>query len=345
MQARLPDLVFKGLSALVVPLVLSACDPTWQGRAPVNRPVAGQGGCGPTVTVQPGETVYSISRRCNVSVRELIESNRLQAPYGLAIGMILRLPGGGGEYLVQRGDTLLVVARRLKVDFQTLARINNKTAPHTIYIGEKLKVPGAYGAATPGAAQAGGGNDALVIASPNAPGGQAKPSRTSTQVAATLPAPPDDGLGGSAPRHPAFQPQQPLPQAPPPLAGRGFIWPVRGEVLSEFGPIAKGQNNDGINIAAARGTPIKAAENGIVAYVGNELKGFGNLVLVKHADGWISAYAHVDQLMVRKGDQVRRGQSIATVGSSGSVASPQLHFELRRGTEAVNPADHLRGDA
>ncbi|WP_068496598.1 LysM peptidoglycan-binding domain-containing M23 family metallopeptidase [Magnetospirillum moscoviense] len=351
MRTSLPHVVSKGLSALLVPLVLAACDPTWQGRAPVNRPVAGHSGCGAAITVQPGETVYSISRRCNVSVRELIEANHLQAPYGLAAGMVLRMPGGSGEYVVQRGDTLLVVARRLKVDFQTLARINNKSAPHTIYVGEKLKVPGAYGEQVAVAAptQGRGGHETLVVTSPNAAGGQGRASKSSTQIASTLPAPAPAPAEAPAPaspqRHPAFQPQQPLPQTPPPMAGRGFIWPVRGEVLSEFGPIAKGQNNDGINIAAPRGTPIKAVENGVVAYVGNELKGFGNLVLVKHADGWISAYAHADQLMVRKGDQVRRGQTIASVGSSGSVSSPQLHFELRRGTEAVNPADHLRGDA
>ena len=126
-------------------------------------------------------------------------------------------------------------------------------------------------------------------------------------------------------------------------SGRGFLWPVKGEVLIEFGPQpAKGQNNDGINIAAAKGAPVHAAENGVVAYVGNELKGFGNLVLVKHADGWMTAYAHADQVAVKRGETVRRGQVIATVGATGSVTAPQLHFEIRRGTEAVNPTALLR---
>ncbi|MCR6632053.1 MAG: M23 family metallopeptidase [Magnetospirillum sp.] len=115
--------------------------------------------------------------------------------------------------------------------------------------------------------------------------------------------------------------------------------------MTEFGPMGKGQNNDGVNIVAPRGTPVKAAENGVVAYVGNELKGFGNLLLIKHADGWMTAYAHNDQLLVRKGEQVRKGQQIATVGASGNVTQPQLHFEIRRGTEAVNPADYIKGDA
>jgi len=112
---------------------------------------------------------------------------------------------------------------------------------------------------------------------------------------------------------------------------------VNGKIISSFGAKKGGLHNDGINIAAARGAPVRAAENGIVAYAGNELRGFGNLLLIKHADGWTSAYAHNDKLLVRRGDQVRRGQIIARVGSTGSVTSPQLHFELREGSEAIDP--------
>ena len=113
-------------------------------------------------------------------------------------------------------------------------------------------------------------------------------------------------------------------------------------MLVGFGPqAAKGQNNDGINIAAAKGTPIHAVEAGVVAYVGNELKGFGNLVLIKHADGWVSAYAHADQVEVKKGQSITKGQEIGTVGQTGSVSQPQLHFELRRQGEAVDPETYL----
>jgi len=105
--------------------------------------------------------------------------------------------------------------------------------------------------------------------------------------------------------------------------------------------IAKGRNNDGINIKAALGTTVKAADAGTVAYAGNELKGFGNLILIKHNDGWITAYAHNDRLVVRKGQKVRRGEKIATVGSSGGVSAPQLHFEIRAGKKAVNPLSYL----
>jgi murein DD-endopeptidase MepM/ murein hydrolase activator NlpD len=135
-----------------------------------------------------------------------------------------------------------------------------------------------------------------------------------------------------------------LPLPPPPARStRGFIWPVKGEVVTEFGTTGKGQHNDGINIAAPRGTPVLAADGGVVAYAGNELRGFGNLLLIKHEDGWMTAYAHADSLLVRRGDIVRRGQKIALVGDSGGVPTPQLHFELRQGTRAVDPLPVLLG--
>lgn len=320
------------------------------------RGPAASAGCGATIATYPGDTVYSIARRCNVSVRELIEANNLQAPYLINPGMTLRIPGGSGEYVVQRGDTLLVVARKLKVDFQTLARTNGKSPPYTIYLGERLRVPGSYATPTQTAQASAGPTSPLVIASPNAIGGSRPPSKAPTTTMSRLPpaadsAPPPPQERPAPPvepetRHAAFQPQATLPPpAPPPLAGKGFIWPVKGEVVVDFGPMAKGQHNDGVNITAPRGTPVRAAENGVVAYVGNELKGFGNLLLIKHADGWMTAYAHNEQLMVKKGESVRRGQQIATVGSSGNVTVPQIHFEIRKGTEAVNPSDYIKGDA
>ena len=133
---------------------------------------------------------------------------------------------------------------------------------------------------------------------------------------------------------------------PPPVTGSGFVWPVQGKVISSFGAKSKGLHNDGVNIAADRGTPVRAAENGVVAYAGNELRGFGNMLLIKHAGGWITAYAHNEKLLVARGDEVRRGQIVARVGSSGSVTRPQLHFELRKGKQAVDPLKYLgRGSA
>jgi len=131
--------------------------------------------------------------------------------------------------------------------------------------------------------------------------------------------------------------------SPPPASGRGFVWPVSGKVLSGFGNGARGLHNDGLNIAAPLDSLVKAAENGVVAYAGNELQGFGNLLLIKHRNGWVTAYAHNRTLLVKRGDKVTRGQAIARVGATGGVSTPQLHFELRRGKRAVDPRKHLTG--
>jgi murein DD-endopeptidase MepM/ murein hydrolase activator NlpD len=132
------------------------------------------------------------------------------------------------------------------------------------------------------------------------------------------------------------------PVAQPVMGGSGrFPWPVQGRVLAGYGAAANGARNDGINIAAARGTPVRSIDTGTVAYVGNEVKGYGNLVLVKHENGWISAYAHLDNPMVKVGDKVGSGQVIAKVGNTGGVAQPQLHFELRRGKNPVDPREFL----
>ncbi len=126
------------------------------------------------------------------------------------------------------------------------------------------------------------------------------------------------------------------------IPARGvFVWPLKGRVLSGFGKKTKGLRNDGINIAAPKGTPVKAAGGGVVAYAGNELRGFGNLLLIKHKGGWVSAYAHNDSILVERGTEVEKGQKVATVGSTGNVSIPQLHFELRKKNRAVNPVSKL----
>ncbi|WP_237051531.1 M23 family metallopeptidase [Magnetospirillum sp. ME-1] len=321
---------------LALAALVAACSPSYDSQVPVSR-----GHDGPlqvqrpaAVTVYAGDTVYSIARRYSLAVRDLIELNNLQPPYQLQPGTVLRLPGGGSDYVVQRGDTLSVLARRFKVDFNTLAATNGKRAPYVLHVGERLTIPGPKASMPAKTAPSGSGN--IVVASPNAPGGGGgKPPAAAR---------PDDQppAYARAPSHSA-PPVAALPAAPPARAGSSFLWPVKGEVVAEFGPLpGKGQHNDGINIVAAKGTAIRAAENGVVAYVGNELKGFGNLLLIKHADNWMTAYAHNEKLLVKRGDQVKRGQTIATLGASGSVTSPQLHFEIRRGTEAVNPVDYLQ---
>lgn len=127
----------------------------------------------------------------------------------------------------------------------------------------------------------------------------------------------------------------------PPIGERDFGWPVTGEIISTFGAGETTTANDGINIRTSQGTEILASQDGFVVYAGNELAGFGNLILIRHANNWVTGYAHADQMLVGKDEFVRAGQVIGTVGTTGSVNEPQLHFEIRKGTEAVDPSNHL----
>lgn len=125
--------------------------------------------------------------------------------------------------------------------------------------------------------------------------------------------------------------------------GNAFIWPVDGTLLSAYGPKPGKRFNDGVNIAAPAGTPVRAAADGVVIYTGNELRSFGNLILIRHAGGWTSAYAHTETVRVRRNQRVEKGAVIAAVGRSGSVACPQLHFELRREAKAIDPFAVVEG--
>jgi len=134
-----------------------------------------------------------------------------------------------------------------------------------------------------------------------------------------------------------------LMKNPPARSGANFRRPAQGLIVSRFGKKLNGQRNDGINISVPRGTPVKAAENGVVVYAGDELTGLGNLILVRHADGWVSAYAHNARILVSRCDTVTRGQEIARAGVTGSVSKPQVHFELRKNARPVDPEKHIAG--
>ncbi len=282
-----------------------------QVRAQPQRRVASAG----TYYVAVKDTLYSISRRFQLPLRSLIDANGLKPPYTLRVGQKLRLPSPR-VYVVQKGDTVYGISRRNGVGMSELMRLNGIRPPYTISIGQSLSLPSAVGSSPKAVA-------ATVAPQSN---GKARPAQT-----AKAPSP-----------RPTVKAQKvavttgPIPK-PPPRQGSKFLWPVRGTVVSDFGPKGKGYHNDGINIVAPRGSGVHAAENGVVAYAGNELRGFGNLVLVRHSGGWTTAYAHNDRILVSRGQTVNRGQRIAEVGSSGNVAEPQLHFEIRKGARAVDP--------
>jgi len=258
-------------------------------------------------TVERGNTVYAISRLYGVPVRAIIEANDLSPPYLLKVGDRLRIPAPR-THTVAKGDTVYSISRRYEVPMNELMRVNGITPPYTIVIGQELAIPTGTGPAPATVASRADDDPPPRRAS--------TPKRVTPAQIAALP-------------------------NPPPRAGRIFQWPVSGKVALGFGRQEGGSHNDGINIAAARGSTVVAAENGIVAYAGNELRGFGNLLLIKHSDGFMTAYAHNQRLLVVRGQKVNKGQVIARVGSTGSVATPQLHFEIRKGRTAVDPLRYL----
>jgi murein DD-endopeptidase MepM/ murein hydrolase activator NlpD len=207
-----------------------------------------------------------------------------------------------------------------------LQRVNGITEPTRLRAGAVLSVPGAAPTAdlAPSRAQSG------------APGSAGQPRILNTPAPLNAPAAERKTAALSDRSSDATE----AAAEPGSTAGR-FRWPAHGRLIASFGNRPDGTHNDGINIAVPQGTEIHAAESGRVAYAGDELKGYGNLVLIRHGNGWVSAYAHADQILVKRDDVVRRGQVIAKAGKTGTVDQPQLHFELRQGAKPVDPLPHL----
>ncbi len=292
------------------------------------------------VTVSKGDTLYSISRRYDVPLRDLITLNQLVPPYTLSVGQVIRIPSAR-YHIVEKGDTLYSISKRYEVDLTTLSKLNHITPPYTLAIGQRLDLPGSISSHS----DSGSGysaQDTTVWYTP-------KKTQTSTFKATTAKktvkkassVKKSTSAKTSAVKKKAPAKKTPTKRTVVQKRTSKFSWPVKGKVISKFGSIGKGRTNDGINIRAAKGTAVKAADKGTVVYAGNELKGFGNLILVKHSGGWITAYAHNQKLLVKKGQKVVKGEKIATVGDTGGVNEPQLHFEVRAGKKAVNPLTYL----
>ncbi len=268
---------------------------------------------------------------------------------------------------IQHGQSLSEIAQSYHVPMGVIAEANGLSPPYRIKTGRQLVIPGAGPPRVPEApvsvaALPPSRPDEAPLASPSLDRPTAVLPEKPTVTAAPLPPPvpsspppPPISLSPtsageavppairSAPTAPPVAAPEPpaAGEAAPPRGTGAFVWPVRGSVLATYGSRSDGTHNDGINIGAPRGTAVQAADAGVVAYTGNELRGYGNLILVKHAGGWISAYAHCDQILVKRGEKVSRGQIIARVGSTGNVGDPQLHFELRRGNHPVDPREYL----
>ncbi|HEX3417254.1 MAG TPA: M23 family metallopeptidase [Stellaceae bacterium] len=256
---------------------------------------------------------------------------------------------------IQRGQTLSEIAHSYHVPMQVIAEANGLSPPYRIQVGRTLVIPGAGPprlAAAPASVAALPPAQRPEVLQPTTGPDLPPPAASDRPPVSAAPLAPPAGEAAPAVTPPpisAAPPPREIPETPdassaaaPPAAGTGaFLWPVRGHVLATYGSRSDGTHNDGINIAAPRGTAVQAVDAGVVAYTGNELRGYGNLVLVKHANGWISAYAHCDAILVKRGEKVGRGQVIARVGSTGNVNEPQLHFELRRGQHAVDPREFM----
>src|SRR5271169_307495 len=313
---------------------------TWEGGTPI--------------TVAPGETLEMISRQHGVPVSALMQANNITSPAMVRPGDHLviprRLPSTAGYappatriattapgmpvgaprtalapttgmHVVAPGETLHSIARLYGKSVMVLATANNIRPDTMVKVGERIIIPGVQ----PGAAVA---------------------PRTQAQVAP----PAGQNLANAESPHSArvATPEAPAQEstiktAEPAGGLPSFRWPVRGRVIASFGPTPNGLQNDGINLAVPEGTPVKAAEDGVVAYAGSELKGYGNLVLVRHSNGFVTAYAHASEILVKRGDTVKRGQVIAKSGQTGSVTAPQLHFEIRKGSTPVDPSQYLNG--
>ena len=312
---------------------------------------------GTTIIVGTSDTLDILAKRYNVSSAAILQANGYKGPRALSPGQQLIIPrqttvaatpapavappvskpvaavtAPPTVHVVNHGDTLLSIARRNHVPVAELAKANNLDKSAKLGLGMKLNVPGAKTAAVTPAAPAVATVPAAVAppAGKMAAAGAPQQSVRMAQATGNVEEP-------AAAEAPAVKPSEATGALPT------FRWPVRGKVITSYGAKTNGKSNDGINLAVPEGTPVKAAEDGVVAYSGNELKGYGNLVLVRHSNGYVTAYAHASELMVKRGDTIKRGQIIAKSGQSGEVGSPQLHFEIRKGSSPVDPLQFLSG--
>ncbi|MGX4771684.1 peptidoglycan DD-metalloendopeptidase family protein [Bradyrhizobium guangdongense] len=333
------------------------------GTVPPRSVAAAQPAGGTKIIVGTSDTLDVLAKRYHVTPQAIMAANGYKGPRALSPGQQLIIPHPGAPaavaaapavapkavaaaaapssfHFVNHGDTLASIARKNHISAAELARANGLEPSAKLRLGTKLTVPGAKTAA---------------VAAPLAPAPvTAAPVAAALQPVAATPVPATKVAAVAGPAQSARLAQattniEEKPAETPAKAAETtsslptFRWPVRGKVITSYGAKTNGKSNDGINVAVPEGTPIKAAEDGVVAYSGNELKGYGNLVLVRHSNGYVTAYAHASELLVKRGDSIKRGQVIAKSGQSGEVASPQLHFEIRKGSSPVDPLQFLNG--
>lgn len=301
-----------------------------------------------TYTVASGDTVYGIARKLSTTRDQLAADNNLSAPnYVIRPGQVLRGPSSKTRaYVVASGDTLFAIARRFSVSGQAIADANQMQLADVIRPGQRLLLPDGFRDTGPVTSTVRvavtrsppAGVTPSPVVTPQAPAPAAAAPRPQVPTPASRPAP------TQAPATPSPAPLISSSRTPADVQiaelGRGrFVWPLRGEIVTTFGPKGTGKRNDGVNIRARAGEPVRSAAAGDVVYAGDQVPGFGNLVLIKHADGWVTAYGHLGRIDVKMQDRITQGEQIGQAGATGEVGEPQLHFEVRY---APTPQDRAR---
>lgn len=328
------------------------------------------------VTVRTGDSLSGLAQRFEIPMVALAALNHIQPPYLLFIDQQLKIPAFR-QHKIVGGENLYAISKAYEVDMTELVHFNQLSPPYRLSVGNQLRIPlkgGQFVAGNgTGASTANGniqvaslGGDGLMPLKRHRPLRESLGKLQSQPQSQPLSAPVKKATSAptikkqpqpsvpvktarTSPPEPAkdlvaVQSRTPIPRkrfyetSEPPRRSKGpFAWPAKGSLISGFGVKKSGFRNDGVNIRVNAGTPVRAAENGVVSYVGNEMRSFGNLLLISHADGYVTAYGHTDELLVQKGERVRKGDVVGYAGSTGNVSSPQLHFEIRKKGKAVNP--------
>ena len=279
-----------------------------------------------TYVVQPGDTLSAVVRKTGEGADVIAHDNDLQAPFKLRPGQKLKI-AGGRYHTVLKGQSGIAIARAYQVEWSKIIELNHLQEPFTLREGQRLLLPPAQDVAKMSLEQRAA---AFKIDLTDLATGSEPALAPTAKAAAPTPSPKRQ-----------LAPTTPVAEPTKAFAGR-FDWPVEGRVTRTYGPMDNGGRNDGITIAAPRGTAITAAADGVVMWVGDH-PAFGNVVLVKHGSGWITIYGNADKLLVKRGQAVKIGQPIARVGMSGSSATdqPQTFFEVLQGKKPVNPMSLL----
>lgn len=276
-----------------------------------------------THVVTGGETLRGVGNRTGAGSEAIARANGLEAPYRLRTGQALAVPGGR-YHLVAEGETGIAIAAAYGVRWRRVVEVNGLTEPFVLRRGQRLLLPEETPRKAPSMEKRAAAfridiDDVLTGGQPAA--------AAATPIAA-------------APTRPRPLPSN-VPAAVPKAFAGSFAWPLRGQILSRFGPGGSGARNNGIDIAAPAGTQIRAAADGVVAYAGDKVAVFGGLILVNHGGGWVSAYGHAQRLNVTRGQKVTKGQIIGLTGDTGYASQPKLHFELRKDRSPVDPLRQL----